>query len=86
MSQRIAHILIALDQLLFVLCTFGVGFPNETFSSAAWRGERDGRIAGQFFRPIIDVLFWFDPEHCKNAYLNVARGRQLPPSYQGDPQ
>lgn len=81
MKLRFLNILVALDQFLFVLLTLGTGYPNESFSSAAWRGEADGRIMGRIFRPVIDTLLWFDPAHCATAYWNVIYGRQLPPSY-----
>lgn len=56
---------LAFDQLLNVaICN---GEPDETMSSAAWRMERDGRFWG-FMRPVIDTLFWFQPQHCKRAY------------------
>lgn len=68
MKQRILNLLIAIDQLIYVLITFGSGSPDETMSAAAWRLERKGRMAGRVFRPVIDILFWFDPEHCKTSY------------------
>jgi hypothetical protein len=37
-------------------------------SSAAWRLEQKGKIQGKIFRPLIDWLFWFDPDHCKTSY------------------
>lgn len=41
------------------------------------RLERDGRWLGKLFRPIIDTIFWFDPDHCKSSYwsevLNAKR-------------
>ena len=56
---------LAIDQLLNVLLCNGE--PDETMSSAAWRMERDGRFWG-FLRPVIDTLFWFQPEHCRLSY------------------
>ena len=59
------RVLLAIDQLLNVaICN---GEPDETMSSAAYRMERDGRFWG-FMRPVIDTLFWFQPQHCKMAY------------------
>ena len=68
MKRRVLNVLIALDQLLYVLITLGNGHPDETMSAAAWRLEQKGHWAGKAFRPLIDWLFWFDPEHCKQAY------------------
>lgn len=59
------RLLLAIDQLLNVLICNGE--PDETMSSAAWRMERDGRFWG-FMRPVIDRLFWFQPDHCRKAY------------------
>ena len=38
-QQRILHILIAIDQLAWVLLTLGRGHPDETISAASWRME-----------------------------------------------
>lgn len=66
--QRIANIFIALDQLAYVLLTFGYGMPDETLSGAAWRTEQAGKLGGKIFRPLIDWLLWFDKDHCQNAH------------------
>ncbi len=68
MKQRILNILIAIDQLIYVLVTFGWGHPDETMSAAAWRMEQKGKIAGKLFRPLIDTLFWFDKDHCRTSH------------------
>ena len=68
MKRRILNILISIDQLLYVLITFGNGNPDETMSAAAWRLELKSHWAGRVFRPAIDAVFWFDPEHCKKAF------------------
>lgn len=78
MKRRILNILIAFDQLIFVLITVGRGDPDETMSAAAWRLEQDGHIAGKLFRPLIDKLFWFDPRHCETSYESeLIRARAL---------
>ena len=79
-SERLLNILIALDQFLFCLVTLGSASPDETLSAAAYRWEQQGRWNG-FLRKLIDRLFWFDPNHCHNAYLSELRGLQLPPTY-----
>lgn len=68
MKRRILNILIALDQFIYVLVTLGNGDPDETMSAAAWRLEQAGKWQGRVFRPLIDTLFWFDPDHCKQAH------------------
>lgn len=67
------NILVALDRAVNAAQR---GDPNETLSSVAYRKCRDGERFG-FMRAVIDKLFWFDPEHCWNAYLND-RKRVLP--------
>lgn len=37
MTKRLLNVLIALDQLAYVLLTLGRGSPDETLSAAAWR-------------------------------------------------
>lgn len=76
--KRLFHLMIAVDQLLYVILTLGRGNPDETMSAAAWRLERDGKLAGRIFRPLIDRVFWFDKDHCRKAYLaEVRRARQV---------
>jgi len=78
MKQRILNLLIAIDQLVYVIITLGGGCPDETMSSAAWRLEQKGKIQGKIFRPLIDWLFWFDPDHCKTSYESeVQRAKAL---------
>lgn len=81
MKQRILNVLIALDQLLFCLATLGHSSPDETLSSAAWRWEQDGKLVGRVLRPLVDTLFWFDPDHCRMSYQSELRGLHLPPEY-----
>lgn len=78
MKQRILHLLIAIDQLIYVLITLGAGYPDETLSSAAYRLELKGSSSGKFFRPKIDFLMqWMETEHCKKAYMSELRRLQV---------
>ena len=82
MKQRILNLMIALDQLLYVLVTLGAGHPDETLSAAAWRTEQTGKLGGRIFRPVIDLLFLLlEREHCYRAYLAERQGAQLPEEY-----
>ncbi|MFD0669730.1 hypothetical protein ACT80S_18570 [Ramlibacter sp. MAHUQ-53] len=88
LGQRFLNLLIALDQLAYVVVTLGAGFPDETLSSAAWRVEQEGRIFGQVFRPVIDALFFVltlgaQRNHCRAAYCAEKRRLQLPQTYRG---
>jgi hypothetical protein len=82
MKRRILNILIAIDQLVWVLLTFGNGRPDETISAAAWRMEGQGKVMGFILRPLIDTLFWFDPEHCRKSYNAEFYSLHLPTTYQ----
>lgn len=83
MKRRLLNLLIALDQLAWVLLTLGNGSPDETISAAAWRMEQQGKRAGRVLRPAIDAVFWFDREHCRKAYNAEFHKIQLPGTYRG---
>ena len=73
--------LIALDQFLNTVVWIkgdGFGYADETMSAAAWRLEQEGKLAGRIFRPLIDKIFWFDPQHCKTSFESeVARAKYV---------
>jgi hypothetical protein len=78
MIQQIKQILIAFDQFLNTLLG---GFADETLSARAWRTEQDGKIFGRFFRPLIDTILFFDPQHCYTSYLSEKERKQYPNHY-----
>lgn len=69
------QVLIALDQLLNALL---FGFADETLSSRCYRADRDGKVFGRMFRPVIDTLFFWQERHCHQAYLEEVNRRQYP--------
>ncbi len=93
--ERLLHILsqllLALDQLAGVL--LALPFPpawrgtwaDETLSSRAYRADRDGKVFGRIWRPVIDALFFWQRQepgtqgHCHGAYLNERERYSLPP-------
>lgn len=80
--QRVLNVLIAIDQLAWVLLTLGRGHPDETISAAAWRMEQQGKMAGRILRPLIDVLFRpLERDHCRLSFESEVRGAQLPDAY-----
>ena len=84
MKQRILNLLIALDQLAWVIITLGKGYPDETISAAAWRMEQQGKIAGRVLRPLVDLLFRpIERDHCRKAWLSEVQRSQLPSAYKG---
>ena len=86
LRQRILNLLIALDQLAWVLLTLGKGYPDETISAAAWRMEQEGKLAGRVLRPLIDALFRpLERDHCRKSFEAERRGAQLPAAYRNSP-
>ena len=70
------QVAIAIDQLGNALLG---GWADETLSSCAYRMERDGRPWGRITRPLIDTLFFFQPNHCRNAFECERQRVQAPP-------
>lgn len=82
MRQRILNVLIALDQLAWVVVTLGKGSPDETISAAAWRMEQQGKFSGRVLRPLIDLLFLpLERDHCRLSAESEKMGRHLPEFY-----
>lgn len=81
MKRRFLNFLICVDQLLFSIVTLGHASPDETISAGLWRMELAGKRAGKLFRPVVDALFWFDPEHCRMSYESERMGSHLPKHY-----
>ena len=81
MNRRVLNLLIALDQLAWVILTLGNGMPDETISAALWRMESQGKWAGKLFRPVVDAMFWFDKNHCLSAWQSERNKQQLPGVY-----
>jgi hypothetical protein len=61
MKEYCINIATAISQLLNAVVL--AGDPNETISGRAWREERKAVVAA------IDLLFFFQPEHCLNSHL-----------------
>ena len=79
MKKRILHILIALDQLAYVLLTLGKGYPDMTISAAAYRSSRNGNRFGKIMHRLIDILFWpIEKDHCRESFLSEVRREHLP--------
>ena len=73
MSYQVLNRLIRIGDALSQLCNvvFLNGHPNESMSGRAWRTK-------SFWYKVIDLLFWFDEEHCKNAYYNdISYAREI---------
>lgn len=59
--NRLIKIGDALSQLMNVILLNG--HPNESLSGRAWRTK------SKWYK-VIDLILWFDKNHCKTAYEN----------------
>ncbi len=65
MKVLLLNLLIALDQLINVLLA---GDPDETLSSRAHRMREKGQPYWGWTAGAIDWLFFWQPQHCQQAY------------------
>jgi hypothetical protein len=65
---------VGFDQWIAAIIT---GWPDATLSAWAWAWERDGKC--RWLRPVIDAIFFWDKDHCRESYRNELEGNQLPP-------
>jgi hypothetical protein len=74
--SRLLEVAIAFDQLVNAILG---GSPDETISARCWRlrAVRPYNI----LRPIIDGLFFWQPEHCRASYEAERVRSQMPPEY-----
>lgn len=75
MPKRSEQILIAIDQLVNTI--FG-GWADETISCRAYRMQEKNRKFAKL-RKLIDLLFFWQKEHCRTAYESELQRRHLPP-------
>lgn len=69
------EVLQALSQLLNALTG---GFADESLSGRAWRG-RNARRRWRLWVAVIDRLFFWEVQHCYNAYLYEIERRAIRP-------
>ena len=82
MKRRLLNILIAIDQLTYVLLTLGHGSPDETMSAAAYRLWLNEQLGGSLFKPLIDTVFLpLERDHCRRSYRAEMERRHLPGGY-----
>jgi len=77
MKRVLINILIAIDQLVNTL--FG-GWADETISARSWRLDGTAR-RWSIARRVIDGLFFFQKDHCMNAYNSEMLRMQIAPEY-----
>lgn len=67
--NRIVNVIFSLDCFLFSVATLGKSYPYESFSSAAWRAELQGRFYGRSRKWIDRFMGLFGQvDHCRVAY------------------
>ena len=69
------QVLVAVDQLIN---TFVGGFADETLSARAYRRELRGK---PLVAKVINCLFFWQTNHCKEAYESELARTQYPPEY-----
>jgi hypothetical protein len=74
--SRLLEVAIAFDQLVNAILG---GSPDETISARCWRLRANRPY--NTLRPIIDGLFFWQPEHCRASYEAERARSQLPPEY-----
>lgn len=69
--MSLKQIAIAIDQLANTLLG---GMADETLSARAHR-------TGSVWEPVIDALFFWQADHCQDAYISEKERKQLPSEY-----
>jgi hypothetical protein len=80
----IKQLLLGIDQTANTLVYMpgdGFGFADETLSARSWRLQQKGNKLAGLFRKVIDVLFFWDKQHCYNSFLSEVLRTHLPPDY-----
>lgn len=76
--KYIERIGIALSVLLNVILG---GYSNQTFSARNYGWKREGKFNLVW---LIDILFWFDPDHCMNSWIYWYQRKMLGEQYDND--
>lgn len=80
-KENLFQLFVAIDQVLNVFLgmifkPYRVHYADETISSASHRR----RVRGKAFNAnLIDKLFFFQPNHCEEAYISERDRAHLPP-------
>ena len=75
MTTYVMKVLIAVDQLANAVRG---GHPDETLSAAAHRRHEAGKSG---WRNLINALFWWQEDHCREAHASEMARKQLPKEY-----
>ena len=72
----INQLLIAFDQFLNALL---FGWADETLSARAWRTRL--KPLPRIFVPVINTIFFWQKNHCKESFESEQQMKQLPVAY-----
>lgn len=79
------HCLGGLLAALLLACIRDADLPvvwaDETLSSRCWRWHLYG--VRSWPCRLVNMLFWWQKNHCRSAYESEREGRQLPPEMRG---
>lgn len=78
--HNLKQLLIAIDQLLNTIIGtifFYRSWADETLSSLCYRLHKSGKCSWPMF--LVDKIFFWEKEHCKQSFESEKLGRQLPP-------
>lgn len=75
MTTYVMKVLIAVDQLANAVIG---GHADETLSAAAHRRHLVGKSG---WRNFINALFFWQGDHCQEAYMSELNRKQLPKEY-----
>jgi hypothetical protein len=75
--MQMKQVLIAIDQLFNTALG---GWADETLSARCWR-KRNDDYAWEAACWVIDRLFFWQHQHCRQSYESEQKRRQLPAEY-----
>lgn len=75
LKHRFHQTIVALDQVLNAMLG---GWADETISSRAYRLQ-DKHKHWAITRKVLDIIFFFDEEHCKTSYYSEKMRQHMPP-------
>lgn len=75
--MKLLQVAIAFDQQINTLLG---GYADETLSSRAWRCQNKSKF-WRIARSVIDSIFFWQPNHCRQAYLSEKLRKQLPDNF-----
>lgn len=75
--MKLLQVLIAFDQLINTIFS---GYADETISSRAYR-RQDKNKFWKYGRIFIDFLFFWQKDHCYEAYKSELERKQYPKAF-----